>query len=234
MLAILHAGQTGEAFPPAHQALAEPDGLLAMGGDLSPERLVRAYRAGIFPWYSEDQPILWWSPDPRWVLYPERAVASRSMAKLLRQGRFAFSFDQAFAQVIAACSQPRAGAADTWITDEMQAAYGELHRLGVAHSVEAWQDGCLVGGLYGVAVGRVFFGESMFHRASNASKAAFLHLLACLRQWGYALVDCQVHTAHLQSLGAEPIPRTHFLQLLQGYCAESPLAQAWQSSDIAG
>lgn len=229
MLPILHAGQAGEAFPPAHQALAEPDGLLAMGGDLSPERLLRAYRSGIFPWYSEDQPILWWSPDPRWVLYPERAVLSRSMGKVLRQGRFAFSFDQAFAHVIAACSQPRAGAAGTWITDEMQAAYGELHRLGVAHSVEAWQDGCLVGGLYGVAVGRVFFGESMFHRASNASKAAFLQLLACLRQWGYALVDCQVHTAHLQSLGAEPIPRTRFLQLLQGYCPESPAPQAWQN-----
>lgn len=229
MLALLHAGRVDEPFPALRYALDEPDGLLAVGGDLAPERLVRAYRQGIFPWYSHGQPILWWSPDPRMVLYPERVVVTRSMAKVLRQGRFQFSLDQAFAQVIAACAEPRADSPGTWITAEMQAAYCELHRLGIAHSAEAWQNGRLVGGLYGLALGRVFFGESMFHRATNASKAAFLNLLECLRHWNYALVDCQVHTPHLQSLGAEPIARARFVWLLQRHCAEAPAPEAWNA-----
>lgn len=233
MLTVLHAGRAGEAFPPLERALAEPDGLLAMCGDLSPERLQRAYRQGIFPWYSAGQPILWWSPDPRTVLFPEKAVVSRSMAKAMRQGRFQMSVDRAFGEVVKACaeSESRAGSPGTWITPEMQQAYGELHRLGVAHSAEAWQDGRLVGGLYGLSIGRVFFGESMFHRVSNASKAAFLHLIGCLRRWNYALVDCQVHTPHLESLGAESIPRSRFAWLLESHCDQAPAPDAWQDHD---
>lgn len=227
MLTVLHVDRVGEPFPPLARALREPDGLLAVGGDLSPERLLRAYHQGIFPWYSDGQPLLWWSPDPRLVLSPERVIVSKSMVKVLRRSQFQFSVDRAFGQVIEACAEPRDGQSGTWITPAMQAAYQELHRLGLAHSAEAWLDGCLVGGLYGVALGRVFFGESMFHRASNASKAAFLHLLGCLRRWNYALVDCQVHTPHLQSLGAGNIPRSRFTQLLQSYCAEAPAEIAW-------
>ncbi|BBL70256.1 leucyl/phenylalanyl-tRNA--protein transferase [Methylogaea oryzae] len=233
MLTVLHAGRVGEAFPPLDRALTEPDGLLAMGGDLSPERLQRAYRQGIFPWYSAGQPILWWSPDPRTVLFPEKAVISRSMAKVLRRGRFELSWNRAFGEVVEACADPscRADAAGTWITPEMQSAYNELHRLGLAHSAEAWEDGRLVGGLYGVAIGRVFFGESMFHRVSNASKAAFLYLMGRLRDWNYALVDCQAHTPHLESLGAESIPRSRFAWLLESHCDELPAPDAWQEHD---
>ncbi len=197
---------------PASELLeAPPDGLVAIGGDLRPETLIAAYRRGLFPWY-ERPPILWWSPDPRLVLYPEKLKVHRSLRKLLRQGRFEIRFDTAFDQVVAACAAPRRGQHGTWITAEMKAAYGRLHRLGHAHSAEAWQDGRLVGGLYGVAIGRVFFGESMFTRVSNASKAAFATLVRHLQAWGFPLVDCQVRTDHLLSLGAEEIPRSRFMR----------------------
>ncbi|TVR57826.1 MAG: leucyl/phenylalanyl-tRNA--protein transferase [Candidatus Competibacteraceae bacterium] len=209
----------GQPFPHPDRALTEPDGLLAVGGNLSPRRLLRAYRLGIFPWYSPGQPILWWSPDPRLVLLPEALKISRSLRKTLRRGLFAVTADADFTAVIAACAAPRDLEPGTWITPEMNRAYNRLHRLGHAHSIEVWHQGELVGGLYGVAVGRVFFGESMFCRMSDASKVALVHLTAQLRRWGFAVIDCQVRTPHLTSLGAADIPRATFLQLLERYCA---------------
>ncbi|MCQ4346499.1 leucyl/phenylalanyl-tRNA--protein transferase [Pseudomonas stutzeri] len=202
-------------FPPLETALGEPDGLLALGGDLRPERLVAAYRHGCFPWYQEGQPILWWSPDPRMVLFPEELHVSRSLRKTLRQNRFTITFDRDFAAVVSACAAPRNHADGTWITPAMQAAYRELHRRGVAHSVEVWQDERLVGGLYGLAIGRLFFGESMFSRATDASKAGFVTLVERLRDCGFRLIDCQMHTPHLASLGARPIPRSEFADQLR-------------------
>nr|WP_305800157.1 leucyl/phenylalanyl-tRNA--protein transferase [Thiolapillus sp.] len=181
---------------------------------MTPERIVQAYRQGIFPWYGDDQPILWWSPDPRMVLFPDDLHVSRSLAKELRRGRFQVTFDLAFDQVIESCAQPRKDEPGTWLMPEMIAAYQELHRLGIAHSVETWHDGELVGGLYGNALGSVFFGESMFSRMSNASKVAFVCLVRSLSRTGYSLVDCQIFTPHLQSLGAGLIPRERFLSLL--------------------
>ncbi|HWK58908.1 MAG TPA: leucyl/phenylalanyl-tRNA--protein transferase [Parapedobacter sp.] len=194
-------------------ALAEPDGLLAIGGDLRPERLMAAYGQGIFPWYSDDTPILWYSPHERFVLQPEALKISKSMRQVLRSGRFGVTHDEAFAEVIAACSaQPRPGQDGTWITDDMQLAYTELHALGHAHSVEVWLAGKLVGGLYGVAVGAVFCGESMFSKEANASKVA----LASLCQSGtYRLVDCQVYTDHLASMGAQMITREAYMRLIK-------------------
>lgn len=213
-------------FPPLDQALSDPDGLLAAGGDLSPQRLLLAYRSGIFPWFDDQQPILWWSPDPRCVLLPDQLYLSRSMRKLIRQDRFEVSFDQAFDQVIDACAAPRSEDPGTWITPEMQHAYLTLHRLGSAHSVEVWQQGKLVGGLYGVAIGRVFFGESMFSRVSNASKVGFAKLVEQLADWGYAVIDCQVETEHLMSLGACMIPRSEFANLLKQHCSTD---NRWQA-----
>ena len=207
-------------FPDVSLALDEPDGLLAVGGDLSPARLLAAYRQGIFPWYNHGQPILWWSPDPRMVLFPSRLHVSRSLRKTLRRQAFEVSADTAFGAVIEACSEPRADDTGTWITAEMKQAYRRLFELGHAHSVECRQGGELVGGVYGVAIGRVFFGESMFSRARDASKVAFVHLLHQLRRWGYQLVDCQVHSAHLASLGAENIDRETFCKLLDRWCGE--------------
>jgi len=202
-------------FPPPDKALTEPDGLLAIGGDLSPERIIIAYLNGIFPWYSPGQPILWWSPNPRAVLFPQKLHVSRSLAKIIRKKEFITTIDQAFEQVIEACAQtPRHNQDGTWITDEMQQAYLKLHQLGIAHSAECWKNGQLVGGLYGIALGKVFFGESMFSWQSNASKVAFVHLLDELKKRNYALIDCQVTTDHLLSLGAEEIPREHFLKLI--------------------
>lgn len=201
-------------FPPVDYALRDPDGLLAIGGDLRPERLLRAYRQGIFPWYSAGQPILWWSPDPRMVLEPAALKISRSLRKTLRRHPYRITLDEAFTAVMQGCAEPRADAQGTWITAEMQRAYERLHELGYAHSAEAWQDGELVGGLYGVALGRVFFGESMFTRRSDASKAAFVHLVRQLQAWEFTLIDCQVHTGHLASLGAAPIPRRTFTDWL--------------------
>ncbi|MDX1698937.1 MAG: leucyl/phenylalanyl-tRNA--protein transferase [Thiohalobacterales bacterium] len=204
----------GIYFPDVENALVEPDGLLAVGGDLSSERLLYAYRNGIFPWYGPDQPILWWSPDPRLVLFPEDLRISRSLAKTLKKHPFTVTFDTAFEQVIAACAEPRPGQAGTWITPEMQAAYVRMHELGHAHSVECWQAGELAGGLYGLALGRVFFGESMFTRITDASKVGFVTLVQMLQRRGYRLIDCQVRTGHLESLGAALIPRREFTRIL--------------------
>jgi leucyl/phenylalanyl-tRNA---protein transferase len=194
-------------FPALNKALREPNGLLAAGGDLRPERLIQAYRHGCFPWFQDDQPILWWSPDPRTVLLPEQLHVSRSLGKLMRKGRYRVTFDQAFADVIRACAAPRSYAVDTWITSPMQVAYLELHQRGIAHSVEVWRDDELVGGLYGLAMGQLFFGESMFSRADNASKVGFVSLVEQLKNWGFVLIDCQMPTEHLLSLGAQTISR---------------------------
>jgi len=197
-------------FPPLNKALREPNGLLAAGGDLRPERLIQAYRHGCFPWFQDGQPILWWSPDPRTVLLPDALHISRSLAKVLRQGRYKVTFDQAFSAVICACAAPRSYATETWITSPMQEAYLALHERGVAHSVEVWRDNELVGGLYGLAMGQLFFGESMFSRADNASKVGFVTLIERLRAWGFVLIDCQMPTEHLLSLGAQTISRAEF------------------------
>ncbi len=202
-------------FPPLHRALSEPNGLLAAGGDLSAERLIAAYRRGIFPWYGEDDPILWWSPDPRTVLYPEELHIGRTLRKSLRKAAYRVTLDRAFPQVIAACAAPRVGQAGTWITDEMRQAYCMLHRRGLAHSVEAWHGERLVGGLYGVAIGRVFFGESMFSRMDDASKVAFVHLVRKLMEWQFGLIDCQMRTELLASFGARDIPRETFSRTVE-------------------
>jgi leucyl/phenylalanyl-tRNA--protein transferase len=219
-------------FPPVDRSEREPNGLLAIGGDLSPARLLNAYRSGIFPWYSEDQPILWWSPDPRMVLFPDRLKVSRSLAKTLRNGGFEVSFDQVFGQVIDGCAGPRKDEQGTWITEEMQHAYIELHRLGHAHSVEIWRRGELAGGLYGVALGRVFFGESMFSRERDASKVALVHLSGRLRDRGYRLIDCQVYSSHLISLGAETIDRREFCRYLERWCSEPNDWTGWGSAAV--
>ncbi|HAI77047.1 MAG TPA: leucyl/phenylalanyl-tRNA--protein transferase [Microscillaceae bacterium] len=194
---------------------ADSDGLLAIGGDLKPERILLAYTSGIFPWYNEDQPILWWSPNPRFVLFPEKIKVSKSMRQVLRKGIFKVTFDTDFEGVITACQQvKREGQQGTWITQEMLQAYLRLHHLGWAHSVEVWHQGELCGGLYGLSIGKCFFGESMFSRQSNASKAGFVTLVNELQKADFQLIDCQVHTEHLESLGAELIPRKQFLQHL--------------------
>lgn len=197
-------------FPPAAQALDEPNGLVAAGADLSPKRLLDAYSQGIFPWYSDDQPILWWSPNPRMVLFTEELCISQSLRKVMRQQRFEVRVNTAFRSVMEHCAEPRDGHAGTWIMPEMIDAYERLHQLGHAHSVESWLDGVLVGGLYGVQIGRMFFGESMFTRAANASKVALVHLVQHLRTSGFPMVDCQQQTKHLASLGARPIGRDEF------------------------
>lgn len=208
--------------------LAEENGLLAVGGDLHPERLLLAYQYGIFPWYSEDSPILWWSPDPRLVLYPEELHISRSMRSVLRKKAFKVTYDTAFADVIAGCrSVPREDQDGTWLNDEMEQAYGELHAAGFAHSVEVWQEEVLVGGLYGIALGTTFFGESMFARASNASKVGFIHLVRGLQALGFAVIDCQVHTTHLESLGAREIPRADFIACMQEGLSQPTLHGSW-------
>jgi leucyl/phenylalanyl-tRNA---protein transferase len=207
---------TDTVFPAPATALREPNGLLAAGGDLTPQRILAAYRRGIFPWYSADEPILWWSPDPRMVLLPSEFKISRSLAKVLRNLAYEVRLDSAFAEVIRACAEtPREGQPGTWITTEMQQAYGRLHELGYAHSVEVWMDGKLAGGLYGMALGRAFYGESMFSRRRDASKIALAHLCAHLRRREFGIIDCQMETAHLASLGARPIPRSDFVELLE-------------------
>lgn len=211
MLALLEPG-TEPVFPPLSQA--SPEGLLAVGGDLSPRRLRAAYRQGIFPWYSDDQPILWWAPDPRAVLFPDRVHVSRSLRRTLKRGRYRVSLDRAFAEVVRQCARPRPDQHGTWITPAMQAAYQRLHEEGGAHSVEVWEGERLAGGLYGVALGRVFFGESMFHRSPDASKVALVILARQLARWGYRVIDCQIPSAHLARLGAELIPRDRFVALI--------------------
>lgn len=225
-------------FPDVSLALTDPDGLLAVGGDLSVGRLIQAYKQGIFPWYSAGQPILWWSPDPRFILLPENMHISRSLAKTLRQGRYQVSLDSAFRQVIDACaSVTRSGQDGTWITDQMLDAYVALHQAGYAHSVETWIDGKLAGGLYGVALGGVFFGESMFSLSTNASKIAFAHLGKLLTLHGFGLIDCQIATGHLQRFGATGIARSAFIKLLEQYLLLPGYSGHWQlpeQVDFAG
>ncbi|THJ24121.1 MAG: leucyl/phenylalanyl-tRNA--protein transferase [Nitrospira sp. CG24E] len=201
-------------FPPVDSA--SPEGLLAVGGDLRPERLLEAYRNGIFPWYSDDQPILWWSPDPRTVLFPDKLHISRSLKRSLRPGRFSVTFDLCFRDVMQHCAGPRPQYPDggTWITAEMIEAYTKLHELGYAHSVETWQDGQLVGGLYGVALGGIFFAESMFTKVDDASKVALVSLVRQLQAWGSHIIDCQQASPHVMRFGAEEIPRRDFLDHL--------------------
>lgn len=198
-------------FPPVETALKDPDGLLAVGGDLRSERLVLAYSKGIFPWYQDDMPILWWSPSVRMVLFPDDLHISRSMRKAIKLDRFRVSLDEAFDQVIGQCAATREHVGGTWITEEMQQAYRELHRLNIAHSVEVWEADTLVGGLYGICMGQAFFGESMFSTRSNASKMALIALTRQLQQWGYQMIDCQIPSEHLTSLGAIEIQRDKFI-----------------------
>ena len=222
-----------DPFPPLSAALAEPNGLLAAGGDLTPERLIAAYRRGIFPWYSAGQPILWWSPDPRMVLYVAEFRTSRSLAKRVRRHDFEVRVDTAFRDVIENCAlTPREGQRGTWITPDMADAYCELHRRGFAHSVESWQGGRLCGGLYGMALGRVFFGESMFAWETDASKVALVHLMALLRTQGVPLVDCQQETAHLRSFGARPIPRAAFAMQLGDLIHSAGPVAGWRAGTI--
>ena len=201
-------------FPPVTQALREPDGLLAVGGDLSVQRLISAYRRGIFPWYNPGQPILWWSPDPRMVLFPRALHVPHSLARVMRKGQYEIRLDTAFSEVMKACAEPRAGQEGTWIAPAMIEAYTGLHRLGIAHSIETWIDGKLAGGLYGLSLGRIFYGESMFARVSDASKIAFVHLVRQLQRWQFLLIDCQMNTAHLARFGATEISRSEFIQNL--------------------
>lgn len=204
-------------FPDVAMALKTPDGLLAAGGALTPAWLVSAYRQGIFPWFSDGDPILWWSPDPRMVLYPENFRQRRSLTKRLRNGGFTVTLDQCFDRVMLACAAPRRDEDGTWITHDMLAAYTRLHQAGIAHSIEVHHDNALVGGLYGLAMGPVFFGESMFSRQADASKVALAYLAAAMRQEGGTLIDCQMHTPHLAHMGAETISRTSFIKYL-GLC----------------
>ena len=221
-IAWIDPGAAPTALPPPDTALRPPDGLLAAGGNLSVPWLLHAYRNGAFPWYEEGQPILWWSPDPRAVLFPDELKISRSLSRTIRKGIFECTVDRQFDAVIDACAGRRRNQTGTWITGDMRAAYRELHRLGHAHSVEVWHDGELAGGLYGLAIGRVFFGESMFTRVSDASKTGFAWLVRRLSDRGYRLVDCQQATQHLARFGSREIPRTEFLARLSVYCDERP------------
>jgi leucyl/phenylalanyl-tRNA---protein transferase len=222
-------------FPPVETALTEPNGLLAGGGDLSPARLLLAYRRGIFPWYSVGEPLLWWSPDPRMVLFPDALRITRSLAKTLRNFDYTVRLDTAFAQVMAACATtPRNGQQGTWITAEMQAAYARLHALGHAHSVETWRDGRLIGGLYGVAIGGAFFGESMFSHITDASKIALAHACRFLGARGFGIIDCQMETAHLASLGARPIPRREYLARIGMLVETAEPPGRWPADGVDG
>jgi len=212
-------------FPPAE--LAGHKGLLAVGGDLKPQRLLRAYGGGIFPWYSEGEPILWWSPDPRFVLFPSGFHVGKSLEKILKRGVFTLTFDRAFAEVIKGCSLPRRGQEGTWITPAMRDAYINLHRLGYAHSLEAWRDGRLAGGLYGISLGGCFFAESMFHMENNASKAALAALAAALKKMDFVLIDCQIRTPHLADWGARSISRRRYLKLLRVGLRPATLRGNW-------
>ncbi|SMF31494.1 leucyl/phenylalanyl-tRNA--protein transferase [Alteromonadaceae bacterium Bs31] len=214
-------------FPPTHSALTDPDGLLAVGGDLTPERIVNAYSLGIFPWYSEGQPLLWWTPNPRLVLDPEHLHLGRSTRKLLRKQPFKITVDQNFETVMRHCGTiPRKEQDGSWITEEMVDAYKNLHDLGVAHSVEVWQHDELVGGLYGLALGRVYFGESMFSLVSGASRVAFATLATQLQAWGFELIDCQIHSDYLESFGAKEVSREHFESHLLNSVAKTPRVES--------
>lgn len=225
-LPLIAPGSPPDSFPDPARALAEPPGLLCAGGDLTPERLLAAYRAGIFPWFEHDDPILWWSPDPRALITPATLRVSRSLARTLRRGRYRVTCDLAFDAVVEGCAAPRPGSHGTWIVPAMRAAYGRLHREGVAHSVECWDDQGLAGGIYGVAVGGVFCGESMFSRRTDASKVALVALLGMLARRGGRALDCQLMNPHLVSLGAMAVPRAEFLALLHAE-RDRELAGAW-------
>ncbi|HLF10283.1 MAG TPA: leucyl/phenylalanyl-tRNA--protein transferase [Gammaproteobacteria bacterium] len=217
-----------ERFPPPNNALREPNGLLAAGGDLQPERLLAAYSHGIFPWYEEGQPILWWSPDPRAVLWPDALRISRSLRRSLIKGGFDVTIDTVFDRVLEGCAAPRRYGGATWITTDMARAYGLLHRLGWAHSFETWRDGVLVGGVYGVAIGRVFFGESMFTRAPDASKVALVRMVEYLQLHEFELIDCQVASNHMSSLGASSLARAEFLTRLAELCEPLGTPRSWR------
>jgi leucyl/phenylalanyl-tRNA--protein transferase len=219
--------EPADPFPPVETASREPNGLLAAGDDLSTARLLAAYRRGIFPWFNDDDPVLWWSPDPRMVLWTHEAHVTRSLRRVARSGRFSLSFDRAFVDVMQACAERRAGQDGTWITPMMVDAYTRLAALGHAHSVEVWEQGVLVGGLYGVSVGRMFFGESMFSRRSDASKVALTALAAQLRRWEIPLIDCQLATAHLSSLGARELPRAEFARVVGGLVDDDAPPLPW-------
>ncbi len=218
-------------FPDVERALTDPDGLLAIGGDLNSERVLDAYRRGIFPWYSQGQPILWWSPDPRCVLEPDKLLISRSLRKTLRKGSFRVTFNQAFPAVIKACGEPRRAGGETWITAEVLQAYTALHYAGHGVSVECWLGEHLAGGLYGLAIGKVFFGESMFSRANDASKVVLVHLAHAMRQRNFRLLDCQIHSEHLQSLGAVLMPRPRFTSILNRSCSR-PETRDWPAESL--
>ena len=220
-----------DPFPPVEFALREPNGLLAAGGDLSPARLLDAYARGIFPWFGDEDPLLWWSPDPRMVLLTGELRVSRSLRRVIQSGRFHVTLDTAFDDVVRGCAEPRPGQEGTWITADMMEAYSRLAALGWAHSVEAWVDGELAGGLYGVAIGRMFFGESMFARATDASKVAFVHFVRQLERWQVPMIDCQMSTAHLASLGAREIPRAAFLREVQHLVGLPGLPSPWRFDD---
>lgn len=237
MLYLIDASDPKAPFPDPALAEKDPDGLLALGGDLAPQRLLNAYRQGIFPWYGEHDPILWWSPDPRMVLYPAELRVSRSLRKTLRRGHFSVSMDQDFEHTIRHCAGPRRDEPGTWLQPEMIRAYRTLHQQGHAHSVETWLDGELVGGLYGVAMGGVFFGESMFSLVTDASKTALVFLVETLSACGIELIDCQVYSEHLASLGARNIPRARFQQILAAH-VDKPVDCRWDigprhSSELA-
>jgi leucyl/phenylalanyl-tRNA---protein transferase len=218
----------GDPFPPLERALRRPNGLLAVGRNLSVATLVEAYAQGIFPWFSEGEPILWWSPDPRMVLFPPELHVTKSLARRLKKADHRVSADAAFSDVIRACAAPRDSEPGTWINRRMIAAYERLHDAGFAHSVETWMDGELAGGLYGVSIGRAFFGESMFARRTDASKIAFVHLVRQLETWGFGLIDCQMKTGHLASFGAREIPRREFAERIRTLVAQSPVTGRWR------
>ena len=222
MIPWLRAGDPPDAFPPVDTALTDPDGLLCAGGDLSPARLLEAYRRGIFPWFSEGQPILWWSPDPRAVLYPAEFKVSRSLAKTIRNRGFTVTVDRAFGRVMELCADARLRPEGTWISPQMLAAYRRLHELGHAHSYETWENDRLIGGLYGIALGQVFFGESMFSLERDASKVALATLVRDMIARGGRVIDCQVASAHLERLGARSVPRRRFVRELAQAISNTP------------
>lgn len=228
MSEIIWLQQNSLEFPVVENALVEPNGLLAAGGDLSVDRLVTAYRSGIFPWYEEGQPILWWTPNPRGVLFPQKIKITKSLKKVLRSDNFVIKVDQSFRQVITACAEPRDYSDGTWITLAMIEAYCQLFDEGIAHCVEVWVGNKLVGGLYGLAMGQIFFGESMFSRQSNASKVAFAYLAKQLEIWNYTLIDCQLPNQHLASLGAEEISRPEYMNYLKKYLGKSIDKKRWE------
>jgi len=228
MLTYLDPNLPEQPFPRVKHALKDPDGLIAVGGCLSPERLINAYKHGIFPWYNPGDPLLWWSPNPRLCLLPNQFKPSKSLQRLARKNNFTVRIDQSFNAVIKACAMPRKTQPETWISPEMINAYQTLHNIGVAHSIEVYRNNTLVGGLYGLGIGQVFFGESMFHTESNASKLAFYFLIGKLREWNYQLIDCQVKSEHLINWGAQELPRDEFIALVNQYSTRYTAVDAWR------